>query len=144
MDDKSGRLKKKRRVTRTSVTKICKAIETELTKTDVNVDALEEMLEQLAVESNELKNLESQIEKFVSDDKLEKEVKEVAKYIQKIITWKFRATKNVDSLNVPSSCYKESSNIKLPKLAISKFYGQSSLWLSFWNSFESAYMKMIH
>ncbi|GBM44036.1 hypothetical protein AVEN_124292-1 [Araneus ventricosus] len=146
MDDKSGRLKKKRGVTRTSVTKICKAIETELTKTDVNVDALEEMLEQLAVESNELKNLDSQIEEFVSDDKLEKEVKEVAEYTQKIITWKFRATKkirertkNVDSLNVPSSCYKESSsNIKLPKLSISKFYGQSSLWLSFWNSFESA------
>ncbi|GBM04185.1 hypothetical protein AVEN_242418-1, partial [Araneus ventricosus] len=146
MDDKSGRLKKKRGVTRTSVTKICKAIETELTKTDVNVDALEEMLEQLAVESNELKKLDSQIEEFVSDDKLEKEVKEVAEYTQKIITWKFRATKkirertkNVDSLNVPSSCYKESSsNIKLPKLSISKFYGQSSLWLSFWNSFESA------
>ncbi|GBO30226.1 hypothetical protein AVEN_182015-1, partial [Araneus ventricosus] len=146
MDDKSGRLKKKRGVTRTSVTKICKAIETELTKTDVNVDALEEMLEQLAVESNELKNLDSQIEEFVSDDKLEKEVKEVAEYTQKIITWKFRATKkirertkNVDSLNVPSSCYKESSsNIKLPKLSISKFYGQSSLWLSFWNSCESA------
>ncbi|GBM38309.1 hypothetical protein AVEN_140348-1 [Araneus ventricosus] len=146
MDDKSGRLKKKRGVTRTSVSKICKAIETELTKTDVNVDALEEMLEQLAVESNELKNLDSQIEEFVSDDKLEKEVKEVAEYTQKIITWKFRATKkirertkNVDSLNVPSSCYKEpSSNIKLPKLSISKFYGQSSLWLSFWNSFESA------
>ncbi|GBM72972.1 hypothetical protein AVEN_35090-1 [Araneus ventricosus] len=142
MDDKSGRLKKKRGVTRTSVTKICKAIETELTKTDVNVDALEEMLEQLAVESNELKNLDSQIEEFVSYDKLEKEV---AEYTQKIITWKFRATKkirvrtrNVDSLNVPSSCYKESSTIKLPKLAISKFYGQSSLWLSFWNSFESA------
>ncbi|GBO44059.1 hypothetical protein AVEN_257492-1 [Araneus ventricosus] len=143
MDDKSGRLKKKRGVTRTSVTKICKAIETELTKTDVNVDALEEMLEQLAVESNELKNLDSQIEEFVSDDKLEKEV---AEYTQKIITWKFRATKkirertkNVDSLNVPSSCYKESSsNIKLPKLSISKFYGQSSLWLSFWNSFEPA------
>ncbi|GBM44467.1 hypothetical protein AVEN_261460-1 [Araneus ventricosus] len=146
MDDKSGRLKKKRGVTRTSVTKICKAIETELTKTDVNVDALEEMLEQLAVESNELKNLDSQIEEFVSDDKLEKEVKEVAEYTQKIITWKFRATKkirertkNVDSLNVPSSCYKESSsNNKLPKLSISKFYGQSSLWLTFWNSFESA------
>ncbi|GBM12404.1 hypothetical protein AVEN_211582-1 [Araneus ventricosus] len=146
MDDKSGRLKKKRGVTRTSVTKICKAIETELTKTDVNVDALEEMLEQLAVESNELKNLDSQIEEFVSDDKLEKKVKEVAEYTQKIIIWKFRATKkirertkNVDSLNVPSSCYKESSsNIKLPKLSISKFYGQSSLWLSFWNSFESA------
>ncbi|GBN03511.1 hypothetical protein AVEN_271469-1 [Araneus ventricosus] len=85
MDDKSGRLKKKRGVTRTSVTKICKAIETELTKTDVNVDALEEMLEQLAVESNELKNLDSQIEEFVSDDKLEKEVKEVAEYTQKII-----------------------------------------------------------
>ncbi|GBM85632.1 hypothetical protein AVEN_174027-1, partial [Araneus ventricosus] len=85
------------------------------------------------------------MEEFVSDDKLEKEVKEVAEYTQKIITWKFRATKkirertkNVDSLNIPSSCYKESSNVKLPKLAISKFYGQSSLWLSFWNSFESA------
>ncbi|GBO37198.1 hypothetical protein AVEN_56178-1 [Araneus ventricosus] len=86
MDDKSGRLKKKRGVTGTSVT----AIETELTKTHVNVDALEEMLEQLAVESNELKNLDSQIEEFVSDDKLEKEV---AEYTQKIITWKFRATK---------------------------------------------------
>ncbi|KAF8763136.1 hypothetical protein HNY73_021348 [Argiope bruennichi] len=52
MDDKSGRLRKKRGVLRTSITKICKTIETELTKTDVNVDMLEEMLEQLAVESN--------------------------------------------------------------------------------------------
>ncbi|GBN86589.1 hypothetical protein AVEN_95801-1 [Araneus ventricosus] len=112
MDDKSGRLKKKRGVTRTSVTKICKAIQTELTKTDVNVDASEDMLEQLAVESNELKNLDSQIEEFVFDDKLEKEV--------------------------PSSCYKESSNIKLPKLAMSKFYEQSSVRLSYWNSSESA------
>ncbi|XP_055936577.1 uncharacterized protein LOC129966192 [Argiope bruennichi] len=80
MDDKSGRLRKKRGVLRTSVTKICKTIETELTKTDVNVDMLEEMLEQLAVESSELKNLDSQIEEFVSEDKLEREV-----YLQTLI-----------------------------------------------------------
>ncbi|GBN01205.1 hypothetical protein AVEN_82045-1 [Araneus ventricosus] len=91
MDDKSGRLKK-RGVTE-HLTKICKAIETELTKTDVNVDALEEMLEQLAVESNELKNLDSQIEEFVSET-VRKEVKEVAEYTQKNYSGNFRRQKN--------------------------------------------------
>ncbi|KAF8795614.1 hypothetical protein HNY73_000099 [Argiope bruennichi] len=73
MDDKSGRVRKKRGGLRTSVTKFVKLLKKELTKTDVNVDMLEEMLEQLAVESSELKNLDSQIEEFVSEDKLEKE-----------------------------------------------------------------------
>ncbi|UYV77878.1 hypothetical protein LAZ67_15002653 [Cordylochernes scorpioides] len=146
------RLKKKRAINRSYLTKTCNKIESGL-DTLIRID-LEELLEQLNESFNELKLVDHEIETLLETDDLEKELQGVEEYREKYITWRFRANKKIRQSdfhgeNIPNSNSRIDENemrhyvpscttVKLPKLMISKFYGNFSDWLTFWNSFDAA------
>ncbi|UYV73480.1 hypothetical protein LAZ67_10003636, partial [Cordylochernes scorpioides] len=146
------RLKKKRAVNRSYLTKTCNKIESGL-DTLMRIE-LEELLEQLNESFNELKVVDHEIETLLETDDLEKELQGVEEYREKYITWRFRANKKIrqsdfQGENIPNSNSRIDENemrhyvpscttVKLPKLMISKFYGNFSEWLTFWNSFDAA------
>ncbi|UYV60287.1 hypothetical protein LAZ67_1000726 [Cordylochernes scorpioides] len=146
------RLKKKRAVNRSYLTKTCNKIESGL-DTLMRIE-LEELLEQLNESFNELKLVDHEIETLLETDDLEKELQGVEEYREKYITWRFRANKKIRQSdfhgeNIPNSNSRIDENemrhyvpscttVKLPKLMISKFYGNFSEWLTFWNSFDAA------
>ncbi|UYV72361.1 hypothetical protein LAZ67_9002779, partial [Cordylochernes scorpioides] len=146
------RLKKKRAINRSYLTKTCNKIESGL-DTLIRID-LEELLEQLNESFNELKLVDQEIETLLETDDLEKELQGVEEYREKYITWRFRANKKIRQSdfhgeNIPNSNSRIDENemrhyvpscttVKLPKLMISKFYGNFSEWLTFWNSFDAA------
>ncbi|UYV65773.1 hypothetical protein LAZ67_3005423 [Cordylochernes scorpioides] len=146
------RLKKKRAVNRSYLTKTCNRIESGL-DTLMRIE-LEELLEQLNESFNELKVVDHEIETHLETDDLEKELQGVEEYREKYITWRFRANKKIRQSdfhgeNIPNSNSRIDENemrhyvpscttVKLPKLMISKFYGNFSEWLTFWNSFDAA------
>ncbi|UYV63235.1 hypothetical protein LAZ67_2003507, partial [Cordylochernes scorpioides] len=134
------------------LTKTCNKIESGL-DTLMRID-LEELLEQLNESFNELKLVDHEIETLLETDDLEKELQGVEEYREKYITWRFRANKKIRQSdfhgeNIPNSNSRIDENemrhyvpscttVKLPKLMISKFYGNFSEWLTFWNSFDAA------
>ncbi|UYV74109.1 hypothetical protein LAZ67_11002136, partial [Cordylochernes scorpioides] len=144
------RLKKKRAVNRSYLTKTCNKIESGLDT--LMIIELEELLEQLNESFNELKLVDHEIETFLETDDLEKELQGVEEYREKYITWRFRANKKIRQSdfhgeNIPNSNSRIDENemrhyvpscttVKLPKLMISKFYG--NFRLTFWNSFDAA------
>ncbi|UYV71729.1 hypothetical protein LAZ67_9000140, partial [Cordylochernes scorpioides] len=146
------RLKKKRAVNRSYLTKTCNKIESGL-DTLMRIE-IEELLEQLNESFNELKLVDHEIETLLETDDLEKELQGVEEYREKYITWRFRANKKIRQSdfhgeNIPNSNSRIDENemrhyvpscttVKLPKLMISKFYGNFSEWLTFWNSFDAA------
>ncbi|UYV84874.1 hypothetical protein LAZ67_X003824 [Cordylochernes scorpioides] len=146
------RLKKKRAVNRSYLTKTCNKIESGL-DTLMRIE-LEELLEQLNESFNELKLVDHEIETLLETDDLERELQGVEEYREKYITWRFRANKKIRQSdfhgeNIPNSNSRIDENemrhyvpscttVKLPKLMISKFYGNFSEWLTFWNSFDAA------
>ncbi|UYV69429.1 hypothetical protein LAZ67_6003549, partial [Cordylochernes scorpioides] len=146
------RLKKKRAINRSYLTKTCNKIESGL-DTLIRID-LEELLEQFIESFNELKLVDHEIETLLETDDLEKELQGVEEYREKYITWRFRANKKIRQSdfhgeNIPNSNSRIDENemrhyvpscttVKLPKLMISKFYGNFSEWLTFWNSFDAA------
>ncbi|KFM71285.1 Hypothetical protein in type-1 retrotransposable element R1DM, partial [Stegodyphus mimosarum] len=89
-------------------------------------------------------------------DDIESEIEVVEDYNKKIIEWKSRITRYLDknlnsnpqinshdsrvlsSENSVSSHNTESKFMKLPKLTIEKYYGDSCLWLEFWSQFSNA------
>ncbi|UYV62959.1 hypothetical protein LAZ67_2002623 [Cordylochernes scorpioides] len=98
--------------------------------------------------------VDHEIETLLETDDLEKELQGVEEYREKYITWRFRANKKIrqsdfQGENIPNSNSRIDENemrhyvpscttVKLPKLMISKFYGNFSEWLTFWNSFDAA------
>ncbi|UYV77624.1 hypothetical protein LAZ67_15001762 [Cordylochernes scorpioides] len=141
-----------RRIERIILTKTCNKIESGL-DTLMRIE-LEELLEQLNESFNELKLVDHEIETLLETDDLEKELQGVEEYREKYITWRFRANKKIRQSdfhgeNIPNSNSRIDENemrhyvpscttVKLPKLMISKFYGNFSEWLTFWNSFDAA------
>ncbi|UYV72604.1 hypothetical protein LAZ67_10000024, partial [Cordylochernes scorpioides] len=147
------RLKKKRAVNRSYLTKTCNKIESGL-DTLMRIE-LEELLEQLNESFNELKLVDHEIETLLETDDLEKELQGVEEYREKYITWRFRANKKIRQSDFHGENIPNNSNsridenemrhyvpscttVKLPKWMISKFYGNFSEWLTFWNSFDAA------
>lgn len=79
-----NKFKKNRGVIRASVTKVINKIETELLKSEANVDNIEELIEHLIEKSNEMKIVDSQIEIHLSADELEEDLTTVEDYLQNI------------------------------------------------------------
>ncbi|UYV63133.1 hypothetical protein LAZ67_2003249 [Cordylochernes scorpioides] len=150
--DAAAKMRKQIQKNLSYLTKTCNKIESGLDKL-IRID-LEELLEQLNESFNELKLVDHEIETLLESDDLERELQGVEEYREKYITWRFRANKKIrqsDFLgeNIPNSNSRIDENemrhyvpscttVKLPKLMISKFYGNFSEWLTFWNSFDAA------
>ncbi|GFS92185.1 integrase catalytic domain-containing protein [Trichonephila clavipes] len=97
----------------------------------------------------ELTIVDKECEPLYSPTEIDKEIEAVEQYFDKIVTWRFRAKKQLGKNNKfksdSDSCKTteeskliEPMKVKLPKLIIPKFYGEINQWLSFWNSFKTA------
>ncbi|XP_035220972.1 uncharacterized protein LOC118193921 [Stegodyphus dumicola] len=150
MEDPVAKLKSKRKVLRTAVSKVLKKIETELSKDDVSINVIEETLDILNEKAKTLSDLNTQIEQDlkVPEDEFELEVSSALEYEEKIQLWQFRARKKLRELHklensdpnetAIDSKLENNKIIRLPKLTIAKFFGDSSNWQEFWSQFEAA------
>ncbi|XP_054709026.1 uncharacterized protein LOC129218728 [Uloborus diversus] len=149
-------LLKKRAVMRAAVTRAVSKLKTELAKSEMDANILEELVEILTLKFDMLSSVDRQLKDNFEPDELEKEIEISEKYREKVTVWKFRATKRINEMRQNSlemsrisenqnRSFETASNntirVKLQKLTIAKFYGDVSQWLIFWNSFESAIHK---
>ncbi|GBM37677.1 hypothetical protein AVEN_138330-1 [Araneus ventricosus] len=131
-------LKSKRKVLRTSVSQLFTRIENEIKNTNVNKCSLEESLKLLTVKAEELSKLDLQIEELLDSDSFEAEFEASQDYAERINIWKFRAERKLNELTGSSESMNDKQVVRLPKLTIPKFNGDSLYWNSFWNSFRVA------
>ncbi|XP_054713000.1 uncharacterized protein LOC129222513 [Uloborus diversus] len=148
------KIKKKRASVRAGVSRIISKVEP-LIKQDPNlneIDQLNELYQLLEDKGNTLKDLDAEIDALIVVEKdYEEELISCEEYNDRILSYKFkikncirRHGNNVNSVNESSSASSVSSNttthtnIKLPKLNIEKFNGDTCLWLEFFNVYESA------
>ncbi|GBL61832.1 hypothetical protein AVEN_19745-1, partial [Araneus ventricosus] len=132
-------LKSKRKVLRTAVSKLFTRIENEIKNTNVNKCSLEESLKLLTVKAEELSKLDLQIEELLDSDSFEAEFEASQDYAEKINVWQFRAERKLNELTGSSESMNDNKQVvRLPKLTIPKFNGDSLYWNSFWNSFGVA------
>ncbi|KFM65649.1 hypothetical protein X975_19634, partial [Stegodyphus mimosarum] len=159
--DSLDKLKRKHAVLRTATTKVLTKIEVILTDTsemtyEQKFDQLSVLKEQLIEKYDCLKQLNCEIESGLTLEDTESEIEVVEDYNEKIIEWKNRITRYLDKnlkanpqiishdSRVLSSENSVPSNntgpkfMKLPKLTIEKYYGDSCLWLEFWSQFSNA------
>ncbi|GFT37477.1 uncharacterized protein TNCV_4879261, partial [Trichonephila clavipes] len=88
--------KKKRAVLRTAVTKCISQLEKELQKTEPDDIAVEELLlEHLEQKFECLKIVDKECEPLYSPTEIDKEIEAVEQYFDKIVTWRFRAKKQL-------------------------------------------------
>ncbi|GBN80335.1 hypothetical protein AVEN_65111-1 [Araneus ventricosus] len=132
-------LKSKRKVLRTAVSKLFTRIENEIKNTNVNECSLEESLKLLTVKAEELSKLDLQIEELLDSDSFEAEFEASQDYAERINIWQFRAERKLNELTGSSESMNDNKQVvRLPKLTIPKFNGDSLYWNSFWNSFRVA------
>ncbi|UYV73815.1 hypothetical protein LAZ67_11000994 [Cordylochernes scorpioides] len=151
------RLKKKRTILRTSLSKYGKRIE----EYDVHKECdHEELLGQLSDVYEELRRVDEEIGKLIDIKDLEKDLKMVEEYREKAVAWKYLLKKR--SLVVAEGMQRETATatkkehpgeigrptltgmVKLPKLTMERFYGEISRWLNFWNAFDSSINRNEH
>ncbi|GFR21478.1 integrase catalytic domain-containing protein [Trichonephila clavata] len=146
-------LKKKRKSFRTAVTKIVNELEAELSNSDLNVDMVSKLVETLSIKFEPLTLVDQQLEPLFKLEEFDGEITE--EYREKVLLWQFRA-KKINEFSKPhvtspsllttlsqsqDEHFRNSDNIriKVPKYYITRFYGgDTSKWLTFWNSFETA------
>ncbi|UYV63815.1 hypothetical protein LAZ67_2005744 [Cordylochernes scorpioides] len=151
------RLKKKRTILRTSLSKYGKRLE----EYDVHKECdHEELLGQLSDVYEELRRVDEEIGKLIDIKDLEKDLKMVEEYREKAVAWKYLLKKR--SLVVAEGMQRETATatkkeypgeigrpsltgmVKLPKLTMERFYGEISQWLNFWNAFDSSINRNEH
>lgn len=147
--------KKKRSTLRASVTRLISKIEVEIQKTEVTEESeIELFIEQLNDKFESLKLVDSDLEKLLKPEDLDKELESAEDYREKIVTWRFKANKYLRNLNQNKSIHEplnppnhsnnevdvkhQTLSVKLPKIMIPKFSGNVSEWLTFWNSYETS------
>jgi len=140
--------KKERAIIRDSINRFINKLETICKDANPDVVDLEETLELLIETTAELKIKDSEIKTLTQEAQLEAELETANEYREKILTWRFRANRklrelkksetNVSIENETRPNFKEAMHIKLPKLNLAKFTGNTADFLTFWSSFETA------
>lgn len=143
--------KKNRTALKTVTTKLFTKIDSTV-KTD-NVDQLEILLEQLEEKYTNLKIVNKEILILIDPKEVENEIERSEEYYEQIIAYKHKINKKLKELkssnaktetissSSANSDVKKENSIKLPKLSVNKFYGDSSQWLEFFSQFENAIDK---
>lgn len=144
MAERLERLLRKRRAVRGSTTRLLQDIETEVGKDDPIVDRLCELLALLSAKEETLLELDREIECTEIDD-LENEVVDAEEYGERVVSAKAHAQRVMQRIRESTNSrpcdavpLQRGQTVKLPKLIISKFSGEISLWQDFWNQFETA------
>lgn len=107
---------------------------------------IQDLMEHTSDFENEIETCESYYEKIIS---IKSKLKTFAKPIDRIISsssnsdnnGRVNSAANDSNLASRANCVDKSLGIKLPKLSINKFDGDSSNWLSFWSQYENAIHK---
>ncbi|GBO06769.1 hypothetical protein AVEN_97837-1 [Araneus ventricosus] len=131
-------LKLKRKVIRTAASKLFTRIENKIKNTIVYKCSLEESLKLLTIKAEELSKLDLQIEELLDSlDSFETEFEASPDYAEMINVWQFRDERKLNELTGSSESINDNKQVvRLPKLTIPKFNGDSLYWNSFWNSFR--------
>ena len=152
-NEKVESLKNRRKVLRSTVTKILNKIETLLNNEEVTVEDLEENIESLNNKFKALKVTDSELDLLLEPSEIEKEFEISEKCSDKVASCKSQAKKKIRELNQNfgkddakqehfsenENSFKSSSlSVKVLKLTIPKFEGNVNEWLTFWNTFESS------
>lgn len=157
------KLKAKRKVLRINTTKLINKIEdyikeSEEVEAQSKINILREFREQLIEKENNIKKVNSEIEELCEVKEIELEILGSEEYSEKIVLWKQKIINQIDiwtdqrffNVNAPDNSVitnahtlvepvrRETKIVKLPKLNISKFYGDSAHWLEFFSHFENA------
>lgn len=149
------KIKKKRAVIRTNQTKLLSKIDAGLIDKAINIIDCETLLKQLCLNDDLLKELDDSIYNLLSVDEIESETNTSEDYKEKSLCRKIKLEHKINDLKVPLSLNAAASNVvplvekpnvesksvKLPKLTVTKFYGDPSRYLEFWNQFENAIHK---
>lgn len=147
--DKISKVIEKRSSVRSSVTKIVKRCQS-LDDSSEDFDSLSELLEMLKTKEEILKKYDLEIEDLITDpEKFKVELKGSEDYDDRIISAKIKLRNKINMLNPsvqrPHSSHNTSSvsensatALKLPKLEMSRFSGDSSNFMEFFNCFNSA------
>ncbi|XP_064464421.1 uncharacterized protein LOC135375698 [Ornithodoros turicata] len=138
------RLKRKRSTIRAAVTKITEDI-VQLTQQPSTTNLkgeLQQKLDLLTVKESALEQLNVAIEELTTDEAYDEELTGSQAYEDKICTTRSIAKHALDSpptdaRSSSNSRSQNSTNVKLPKLEISKFDGDLRNWESFWDQFDS-------
>ncbi|XP_056094778.1 uncharacterized protein LOC130073406 [Rhinichthys klamathensis goyatoka] len=145
MAERLERLLRKRRAVRGSTTRLLQDVETEVGKEDPIVDRLCELLALLSAKEETLLELNREIQECTEMDDLENEVVNAEEYGERVVSAKARVqrvTQRIRESTNSRPCdavpLQRGQTVKLPKLIISKFSGEISLWQDFWNQFETA------
>ena len=135
-------------------TKIKDCLENQNLSNEERFDLLNIYKDQLNEKYDSLKLLNADIQNITADADFEKEIESSENYSEKVIEWRYKITKFLNEyiaknqtaafqnpvIQTDSSTQniRAVHNVKLPKLSIGKFYGDSSLWLEFWGQFSNA------
>lgn len=152
MADDITKFKAARKTLRQSVSKIINILESEVKEKTFDNNIVEENLCLLKKKETELKIVNDKIlDCFKGDEaEIEKECDTVIEYNEKICLCIFRVNKKLNlnsQVNVENqstsghTVNKKDENrtsIRLPKISIPKYYGDPSLFLEFYTSFENA------
>ncbi|GFX75867.1 integrase catalytic domain-containing protein [Trichonephila clavipes] len=152
--------KKKRMTLRASVTKIISKIEIEIQKTELTGESeIDLYTEQLNDKFESLKLVDTELEKVLNPQDVDKELQSAEEYQYIIVTWRFKANKYLRNLNKKKNIHEpqnptnhpkpevnfshQTHSVKLPKITVLKFSGIISEWLTFffWNSYETSIHK---
>lgn len=152
MKDDLDKLTHKRGTLRTLTSKLITRIENTLSESEVTLELLEELKAQISEKQLNLRKLDSEVEALLTTDLIEKEIEASESYQEKIIACSSKISSRIKYI-LRSEEKKSGVNetkteqilavtgehkIRLPKLTIDKFSGDSSSWLSFWSQYENA------
>ncbi|GIY34586.1 uncharacterized protein CEXT_165661 [Caerostris extrusa] len=148
-------IKVKRRIIRSSVTKLIRRTDEELNKEDKNLDILNGNLTVLLEHKETLERLDKSIECAINDDELEEEIEGSLEYTESIVLCKSRVNRylgNLNKLQELSSLNlsnvtteperKLKTNTKLPRISLDKF--SEVIFVSFRNFGPSTRQLAIH
>jgi len=135
------RIKRRRETMRTSIDKLILKIEENINNDDVSLDLLEELHEQLSEKFSALQKLDLEVQNVIKLKDIEEEINTAEEFSDKIISWRCRLGKrikfwnkqefgkeNITEKKIGHSLVASQQNIKLPKLSILPYFGDSAKW----------------
>lgn len=155
MSDALERMKKKRGIVRTAVSKLLARMEEEASHEEYerNYDSLREMLSLLTTKEGQLMELDKDIEEKTLTEELDSELEYTQEYQDQIVRWKTRASiliqrnagaweesvsRRISAGSAGSDNSQGRQTVKLPRLVIEKFNGEISQWQEFWSQYDTA------
>ncbi|GBO42610.1 hypothetical protein AVEN_58564-1 [Araneus ventricosus] len=147
--DKMSKVIEKRRSVRSSITKLVKRVQALGEETE-DLNSLSELLELIETKEEILKKYDSEVEDLITDpEKFKVELKGSEEYDDKILSAKIKLKSKLKtftektvqeshpSLNKSNISENAASALKLPKLEIPRFSGDSN-FMEFFGCFDSA------